>query len=87
MGPIFTLRVVMKLQRVYEASLPNVSAAVKQHPPAHHEGRMDDKWSVHSLLLGSSSLANHGGYLSCFFFPVTTYLPTYLLITTLQAGC
>jgi hypothetical protein len=33
---------------------------------------MDGKWSGNSFLLGSSSLANHGGYLSCFFL-----LPAY----------
>jgi hypothetical protein len=50
--------------------------------PTSTPQRMDDKWSGNNLLLGSSSLANHGGYLSS-FFP----LPSYLLITTLQAGC
>jgi hypothetical protein len=34
--------------------------------------RMNGKWSGNSFLLGSSSLANHGGQLSWFFF----YLPT-----------
>jgi len=37
------------------------SATVNQHPPAHHEGWMDGKWSGNSFLLGSSSLTNHGG--------------------------
>jgi hypothetical protein len=38
---------------------------------------MDGKWSGNSFPLGSSSLANHGGYLSCFF----------LHINNSQAGC
>jgi hypothetical protein len=45
----------------------------QHHPPVHHE-RMNDKWSRDSVLLGSSSVDNHGGYLRCLFFP--TYLPT-----------
>jgi hypothetical protein len=40
--------------------------------PTSAPWRMDDKWSGDSFLLDSSSLANHGGYLSCFFY----YLPT-----------
>jgi hypothetical protein len=39
---------------------------------AHHEGWMVSG-SGNNFLLGSSSLANHGGYLSCFF----NYQPTY----------
>jgi hypothetical protein len=35
---------------------------------------MDGKWSGNSFLLGSSSLVNHGSYLSYFVF--TTYLLT-----------
>ncbi len=48
---------------------------VNQHPPAHHEGWMDG-WMVQEtgFLLGFSSLANPGAYLSCYF-------TTYLLIT------
>jgi len=34
--------------------------------------RMDGKWLRNSSLLGSSSLANYGDYLSCLFL-----LPTY----------
>jgi hypothetical protein len=45
-----------------------------QYPPAHHEGWMDGKWSGNSFLLVSSTLANHGDYLSCLLF--TTYLLT-----------
>jgi hypothetical protein len=48
--------------------------------------RMNDKWSGNSFLLGFSSLANHGGYLSCFpffsFFFLPTYLPTYQELTS-----
>jgi len=33
---------------------------------------MDGKWSENSFLLGSCSLANHGGYLTRLFY----YLPT-----------
>jgi hypothetical protein len=44
--------------------------------------RMNGKWSGNSFLLGFSSLANHGGYLSCFFFS-----PTYLLSIHKQGGC
>jgi hypothetical protein len=40
--------------------------------PTSAPWRMDGKWSGNSFLLGSSSLANHGGYLSCFLF---FYLP------------
>jgi hypothetical protein len=58
---------------------PFEAATVNQHPPAHHEG-MNDKWLWNNFLLGSSSLAIHGGYLSYFFFP---YLPT----NNSQAGC
>jgi hypothetical protein len=39
---------------------------------AHHEGWMVSG-SGNNFLLGSSSLANHGGYLSCFL----NYQPTY----------
>jgi hypothetical protein len=42
--------------------------------PSSAPWRMDGKWSGNSFLLGSSSLANYGGYLSYFFFP--TYTPT-----------
>jgi hypothetical protein len=34
--------------------------------PTSALSRMDDIWSGNSFLLGSSSLANHGGYLRCF---------------------
>jgi hypothetical protein len=36
-------------------------ARVNQHPPAQHEGWMDGELSGSRFLLGSSSLANHGG--------------------------
>jgi hypothetical protein len=36
--------------------------------PTSAPWRMDGKWSGNSFLLGFSSLANHGGYLSYFFF-------------------
>jgi hypothetical protein len=42
------------------------------------DGWMDDKLSGNSFLLACSFLANHCGYLSCFFFP------TYLLTTHKQ---
>ncbi len=45
----------------------------QQHPPVHHEGWMISDLG-NSFLLGSSCLANHGGYLSTFF--VMTYLLT-----------
>jgi hypothetical protein len=48
---------------------------IKGHSePAHTSApwRMNGKWSGNNFLLGSSSLANHGGYLSCILF----YLPT-----------
>jgi hypothetical protein len=38
---------------------------MNQNPPVDHEGWMDGKWSGNSFLLGFSSLANHGYYLSC----------------------
>jgi hypothetical protein len=37
------------------------SANVNQHPPVHHQEWMDDIWWGNNFLLGSSSLANHGG--------------------------
>jgi hypothetical protein len=40
--------------------------------PTSAPSRMDDMWSGNSFLLGSSSLANHDGWLSCFIY----YLPT-----------
>jgi hypothetical protein len=46
------------------------AVTVNQHPP----WRMNSKWSGNSFLLGSSSLVNHGSYLTCFFF--STYLLT-----------
>jgi hypothetical protein len=48
--------------------------------PTNAPWRMNDKWSRNKFLLGFNSLANHGGYLSCFFFP---YLPT----NNPQVGC
>jgi hypothetical protein len=47
--------------------------------PTSAPWRMDGKWSGNSFLLGSSSLANHGGYLSCFLF-------FYLLTNNPQVG-
>jgi hypothetical protein len=51
-------------------------ARVKQHLPVHceggREGWRDGKWSGTSFLLGSSSLANHCGYLSCLLFLTTS---------------
>jgi hypothetical protein len=76
-----TLRVVIKVQRMYEANLPNVTAAIEAAPTSTPQ-RMDDKWSGNSLLLGSSSLANHGWLPQLLFSS-----PTYLLITTLKTGC
>jgi hypothetical protein len=35
-------------------------AIENQHPPTHHEGWMNGKWSGNSFLLGSSPLANYG---------------------------
>jgi hypothetical protein len=42
-------------------SLSSSLATANQHPPVQHEGWMDGKWSGNSFLLGSISLANHGG--------------------------
>jgi hypothetical protein len=46
--------------------------------------RMNGEWSANSFLLGSSCLANHGGYLSCFFFHLASSR-TYKY--NLQVGC
>ncbi len=51
--------------------------------PTSTPWRMNDKWSGNNFLLGSSSLANHGGYLSCFFL---FFSPTYLPTNNPQAG-
>jgi hypothetical protein len=37
---------------------------------------MDDKWSRFQFSVGFCSQPNHGGYLSCFFPYLPTYLPT-----------
>jgi hypothetical protein len=37
---------------------------------------MDGKWSGVSFLLGASSLANHGGYLGCYFIFVVHFVRT-----------
>jgi hypothetical protein len=44
------------------------------HPMTSAPWRMDGKWLGNNCLLGSNSLANHGGWLSCIYF--TTYLLT-----------
>jgi len=44
--------------------------------PTSAPWRMDGKWSGNSFLLGSSSLANHGGYLSYIWDLVLTELVT-----------
>jgi hypothetical protein len=62
--------------------LTTKQATVNQHPPAHHDGWwMNDKWSRISFLLGSTSLANHGGKVSSVAF--FNYLPT----NNPQASC
>jgi len=40
---------------------PNPSDHSVNQPPASAAWRMDGKWSANGYLLGSSSLANHGG--------------------------
>ncbi len=68
-------RRVCTAEKVAIAKHRHCAATVNhQYPPAHHEGWMDGKWSGNSFLLVSSTLANHGGYLSCLLF--TTYLLT-----------
>jgi hypothetical protein len=47
--------------------------------PTRAPWRMNDKWSGSSFLFGSSSLVNHGGYLSWFFLTTN-------FITNSQAG-
>jgi hypothetical protein len=47
-----------------------------EHPPAHHPLDVHyEGWMVTGVvgfLLGSSSLVNHGGYLGCFFYYLST---------------
>jgi hypothetical protein len=49
-----------------------VKVGHSEREPTSAPWRMNSKWSGISFLLGSSSLANHGGYLSCCFFVPTT---------------
>jgi hypothetical protein len=52
----------LDLENVQRNKKKEKGATVNQHPLAHHEGRMDGKWSGDNFLFGSSSLlANHGG--------------------------
>jgi hypothetical protein len=38
----------------------SIVMTVNQHPQAHREGWMDDKWLGNNFLLSSSFVANHG---------------------------
>jgi hypothetical protein len=41
---------------------------------------MDGGWTGNTFPLGSSSLSNHGGYLSCYFYYLTMQNPTYMFL-------
>jgi hypothetical protein len=64
--------------RSQSQSVPPTWAPQWTSTPTCAPWRMNDKWTGNSFLLGFSSLANHGGYLSCFLSFPPTYLPTYI---------
>ncbi len=77
------------LAKLWSAMFISMLISLKTGKPAptsaHHEGWMISGHET-VFLLGFSSLANHGNYLSCFFF-FLSFFTTYPLTTHPQAGC